>query len=144
MAHCPAATNLTVIVVQGCPDCQIAVSPIATLELSRCAIMFAMSKKHYYFRLLPPRSTFPLDITDEERLLMQQHAVYAQRQFVEGKLLLYGPVMSPEGAFGLGVLEVADEAEARQFGENDPSVRAGLNRFEFHPMQVAAARAKAT
>ena len=51
---------------------------------------------------------------------MQQHAVYAQRQFVEGKLLLYGPVMSPEGAFGLGVLEVADEAEARQFGEKIP------------------------
>jgi uncharacterized protein len=101
-----------------------------------------MNKKHYYFRLLPPRSTFPLDITDEERLLMQQHALYAQQQFADGKLLVYGPVMAPGGAFGLAVLEVADEAEARQFGENDPSVRAGLNRFEFHPMQVAAARAK--
>ncbi len=40
------------------------------------------------------------------------------------------------------ILEVADEAEARQFGENDPSVRAGMNRFELYPMRVAAARAK--
>ena len=106
--------------------------------------MSAMNKKHYFCRLVGPRATFPMDMTDEERLLMQQHAVYALRQFAEGKLLLYGPVMAPDGAFGLGVLEVADEAEARQFGENDPSVRAGLNRFEFYPMQVAAARAKTT
>ena len=53
-----------------------------------------------------------------------------------------GRVMSPAGAFGLGILEVADEAEARRFGENDPSVRGGLNRFEIYPMQVAASRAK--
>jgi hypothetical protein len=50
--------------------------------------------------------------------------------------------MSPAGAFGLGILEVADEAEARRFGENDPSVRGGLNRFEVYPMQVAASRAE--
>ena len=103
-----------------------------------------MNKQHYYCKLIPPRPTFPQDMTDEERLLMQQHALYCQEQFAAGKLLIYGPVMSPEGAFGLGVLEVADEAEAQQCWESDPSVRGGLNRFEFYPMQVAAARAKAT
>jgi len=103
-----------------------------------------MNKQHYYFKLVPPRSTFAQDMTDAERLLMQEYALYWQEQFAAGKLLLYGPVTAPSGAFGLGVLEVADEAEARQFGENDPSVRAGLSRFEFYPMQVAAARAKAT
>jgi hypothetical protein len=41
----------------------------------------------------------------------------------------------------MAVLEVADEAEARQFAEDDPSVKAGMNRFELHPMRVAAARA---
>jgi hypothetical protein len=50
--------------------------------------------------------------------------------------------MSPDGAFAMGILEAADEAEARHFGENDPSVLGGLNRFEFHPMRVANARAK--
>jgi len=54
----------------------------------------------------------------------------------------YGPVIAPEGAFGVAILEVADEGEARHFGENDPSVRAGMNRFEIYPMRVANARAK--
>ena len=58
---------------------------------------------------------------------MNEHSAYFQRQFEAGKLLLYGPVMAPDGAFGLAILEVGDEAEARQLGENDPSVRAGLN-----------------
>jgi len=97
---------------------------------------------HYYFKLIPPRTTFMQDMTDEERALMEQHGAYFQRQFDAGKVLLYGPVMAPEGGFGLGVLEVQSEAEAREFGENDPSVRAGLNRFEFCPMRVAAARTK--
>jgi antitoxin (DNA-binding transcriptional repressor) of toxin-antitoxin stability system len=34
-----------------------------------------------------------------------------------------------------------DETEARPFGDNDPSVIGGLNRFEIHPMRVAASRA---
>jgi uncharacterized protein YciI len=101
-----------------------------------------MNKKHFYFKLIPPRPTFPHDITPEERALMAEHAAYFQTQFRAGTVLIYGPVMAPGGSFGMGVLEVADEAEARQIGENDPSVRGGLNRFEFHPMMVAAARGK--
>jgi uncharacterized protein YciI len=101
-----------------------------------------MDKQHYYFELIPPRPTFPQDMTSEERVLMEKHSAYFQQHFDLGRLLLYGPVMAPEGAFGLGILEVADEAEARQFGENDPSVHAGLNRFEIYPMRVTASRAK--
>ena len=102
----------------------------------------AMNKQHYFFKLIPPRPTFPQDMTDEEKVLMDEHSDYFQQQFDAGKLLLYGPVMAPDGAFGLGILEVAGEAEARQFSENDPSIRAGLNRWEFYPMRVTASRAK--
>jgi len=101
-----------------------------------------MNNQHYYFKLVPPRPTFPKDMTDQESALMEAHGAYFARQFDAGKLLLYGPVMAPDGAFGVGILEVADEAEARHFGENDPSVRAGMNRFEVYPMRVANARAK--
>jgi hypothetical protein len=48
----------------------------------------------------------------------------------------------PFHVFGIGILEVADETEAGQFGENDPSVRAGLNLFTISPMRVTGARAK--
>jgi uncharacterized protein len=101
-----------------------------------------MDKRHYYLKLIPPRPTFPADITEHEKALMGEHGVYCEQQFAAGKLLAYGPVMAPGGAFGVAILEVADEAEAREFGENDPSVLGGWNRFEIYPMQVARARAK--
>jgi uncharacterized protein YciI len=101
-----------------------------------------MDKKHYYFKLIPPRPTFPADITKEERELMDKHKTYCQQHFEAGKLLVYGPVLAPEGAFGLAILEVANEEEAQQFGENDPSVIGGLNRFTICPIFVANARGK--
>ena len=101
-----------------------------------------MNKQYFFFKLIPPRTTFPGDITPEETALMAQHSNYCQEQFDAGRLLTYGPVMAPSGAFGMGVLELADEAEARRFAENDPSVLAGMNRFEIYPMRVANARAK--
>jgi uncharacterized protein YciI len=101
-----------------------------------------MIKQHYFFKLVPPRPTFAQDLNDAEKLLMQRHAVYFENQFKAGRVLLYGPVMAADGAFGLAILEVQDEAEARQFGENDPSVEAGLNRFEVHPMRLTGAQAR--
>ena len=101
-----------------------------------------MGKQHYFFKLIPPRPTFPFDITDDERRLMEEHSRYFDQHFAAGRLLLYGPVMAASGAFGLAVLEVDSEDEARQFGEADPSVKGGLNRFEISPMRVSAARGK--
>jgi uncharacterized protein YciI len=101
-----------------------------------------MNKQHFYLKLIPPRPTFPQDITEEEQALMAKHSDYCQQQFDTGRLLAYGPVMAPQGAFGMAILEVADEAEARNFGQNDPSVLGGLNRFEIYPMRVPNARAK--
>jgi len=101
-----------------------------------------MSKQHFFFKLIPPRATFPYDITAEERRLMDEHSRYFDAEFAAGRLLLYGPVLAKGGAFGLAVLEVDSEEEARTFGEGDPSVKAGLNRFEVHPMRVTDARAR--
>jgi uncharacterized protein len=99
-----------------------------------------MSKQHFFVRLIPPRATFPMDMTAEEKLLMQEHVRYTQEKFAAGKVLLYGPVMAPAGAFGMAVFEVADEAEVRRALENDPTVRGGLNTFEIYPMRVGAAQ----
>ena len=101
-----------------------------------------MAKQHYFFKLIPPRPTFPHDITDGEKLLMEEHSRYFDENFAAGRLLLYGPVMAASGAFGLAVLEVDGEAEAQLFGEGDPSVRAGMNKFEISPMRVSGARGK--
>ena len=102
-----------------------------------------MSKTNYFFKLIPPRATFPGDITPEESALMDEHAEYLRKEFEAGRALIYGPVFRPDGAFGMTVREVADEAEARAFAEKDPSVRAGMNRWEIYPMRVVGARANA-
>ncbi|MGC1618814.1 MAG: YciI family protein [Candidatus Acidiferrum sp.] len=99
-----------------------------------------MGKAHFFVELIPPRPTFPMDITPEEKLLMQEHARYTHEGFASGKILIYGPVMALGGAFGIAVFEAQNEAEARQFVENDPTVRAGLNTFDVSPMRVAEAR----
>jgi uncharacterized protein YciI len=101
-----------------------------------------MEKQHFFFKLIPPRPTFPADITPAEGALMERHSVYFAERFAAGQVLAYGPVLAAGGAFGLAILEVENEAEARAFGDNDPSVLGGLNRYEIHPMRLVAARAK--
>lgn len=72
---------------------------------------------------------------------MMEHVTYTHEKFAAGKVLIFGPVMAREGAFGMAVFEVADEAELRGIMEGDPTVRAGLNTFELHPMRIGAAQA---
>ena len=100
-----------------------------------------MSKQQFFFRLIPPRPTFADDMDDDEQELMRQHASYVQECFNEGFVLAYGPVHEPDGSFGLALLEVNDHAEAVRFGDNDPTVLAGLNRYTIAPMHIAAAQA---
>lgn len=100
-----------------------------------------MAKLHFFLRLIGPRDTFPHDMTEGERALMREHAVYTKQRFDEGRILIYGPVIAQLGSFGMAVFEVADEAEARAVMDADPSVVAGMNRYELLPMHVAAARA---
>ena len=71
---------------------------------------------------------------------MQQHVVYTHEKFAAGKVLIFGPVMAPTGAFGMAVFEAANEAEVRGILENDPTVKAGLNKFEIHAMRVGVAQ----
>ena len=40
--------------------------------------------------------------------------------------VVVGPVFDPAGAYGMAVVEAADEAAAKALGDNDPVVRAGL------------------
>ncbi len=102
-----------------------------------------MALQHFYCKLIPPRPTFAFDMSDAERSLMQEHALYVDAYFKSGKVLLYGPVFASEGAFGVAILEMVDEPEVRRFLEGDPTVKAGVATFAFYPMKVAAARSLA-
>ena len=91
-------------------------------------------KKAYFFKLIPPRKTFTTDMTQDERNIMLQHIAYWKKNMDEGRVVAFGPVLHPEGAFGIGIIQVDDEDEAKTFAENDPSITSGLNTYEFYLM----------
>lgn len=92
---------------------------------------------HHLYRLIPPRPSFgPGDMSDEEASLMGDHAVYWNERMAADEVIAFGPVLDPAGTWGLALLAVADEAEARRLGEDDPAVRSGRFTFEVHAMPM--------
>ena len=95
----------------------------------------------FFCRLNPPRPDFAQTVTEAERALMGRHAAYLKAAQAEGTVVLFGPVGDPKGAWGLGVLECADEAAARAVTDNDPTVKSGQGfSYDVHPILSANLR----
>jgi hypothetical protein len=95
-------------------------------------------KKHFVLYLLPPRPTFAMDMTGEERSIMQQHIAYWNDLMDKGFVLAFGPVMDLKEVYGLGIVEVENQEQVEGFIANDPAN--GLNRYEFYPMRAVTAK----
>lgn len=95
---------------------------------------------HFFLRLVPPRPTFAEDMTAEEGEVMGRHADYLKGLVDAGPGVAFGPVFDPAGAWGLGIVEAADEAEARRMTDADPIVVAGIARYDVVPMRLSFAR----
>jgi uncharacterized protein YciI len=80
----------------------------------------------YACELMPPRPTFMEDMSDEERSVLGGHSAYWGRAIESGRAVLYGPVFSGAGGWGLGVFHATDMRDARAFIEADPAVSSGL------------------
>jgi uncharacterized protein YciI len=93
-------------------------------------------KKHFVLMLIPPRPTFAEDMTEEEKDIMKQHAAYWKDKADQGIAIVYGPVLDPKGVYGLGIIEVDNEEQARAYAADDPAVKSGLNKTEIHPMRA--------
>ena len=94
--------------------------------------------KFFLCRLLGPRPTFPFDMTDSERALMQLHAAYWREHMRQGNVVVFGPVADPQGPWGLGVLRAPDLAAVQAFTAQDPVIVANLGfRTEILPMLQA-------
>jgi len=104
---------------------------------SQASAPAAAGMKTWFVRLIPPRSTFPLDMSESEKKLMQEHFVYLKDLYAKGVLIFGGPVLEPKGVYGVLVLEAASEDEARAIASADPSVKSGMNRIEVAEMRVA-------
>ena len=98
-----------------------------------------MEKKQFVLKLVASRPTFSQDMTPEEAGYMQQHFVYWSDLSEKGIALFFGLVMDPAGGWGLGAIEVDDEAQARALMANDPALKAG-GRYEFYPTRLHGLR----
>ncbi len=90
----------------------------------------------FAFRLIAPRPTFALDMTDAEREIMGRHAAHWQPYLATGQMVVFGPFLTDEGSYGLGVVEIPDDAEdeLRAFAANDPVVTTGTARIAMAKM----------
>lgn len=91
--------------------------------------------KTFFCKLVPPRPTFARDMSDAEARLMQAHATYWRGLMNEGLVVGFGLVADPAGAYGIGIVEVADDAAVETLTDNDPTIRSGQGfSFQVSPM----------
>jgi uncharacterized protein YciI len=96
---------------------------------------------YFLFKLTPPRPTFPQDMTPVERDVMQAHSAYWSALANKGIAIVVGPVADPAGAWGVAVVEVADETAARALADSDPVTKSGLAfQYDIFPMLQALLR----
>lgn len=66
---------------------------------------------------------------------MGDHVVYWTGLAEKGTAIVFGPVADPKGVWGVGILEVEDEAEVQALTANDPVMRSALGAtYEILPM----------
>lgn len=90
--------------------------------------------KRFLLKLIPPRPTFAEDMTEAERNVMREHVSRWKDLAEKGIAVVFGPVLDPRGAWGVAIVEVADEADAHALVPNDPVIKAGLGTIQVYPM----------
>ena len=94
----------------------------------------ATPTSYFVYKLIPPRPTFPVDMTDAEAAIMQQHFAYWKRFEERGIVVVLGPVLDPSGTWGLGVIAGDDPNGISALGAEDPAVKSGMSTFEVYAM----------
>jgi uncharacterized protein len=97
--------------------------------------------KFYLCKLVPPRPTFPQDMMPREAEIMRAHAAYCGKLLEAGKAVVFGPVADPQGVWGLGVLQLPDDADPQAIVAEDPVMKADAGfAYQVMPMLQAATR----
>jgi uncharacterized protein YciI len=86
---------------------------------------------YFHLKLIPPRATFPFDMSEPEKVAMTAHSKYWQRLAEDKLAVAVGPVFDPKGAYGIAIVETENEAEAEALAAADPVALANLGfRYE--------------
>lgn len=93
-----------------------------------------MEATYYFLRLNPRRKDFAPTMTAEEREIMLRHITYWKEEMKRGSMQIFGPVLDPASVYGVGIVQVADEAELKNLIANDPAT--AINDYEYYPMKA--------
>ncbi|MHA2297267.1 MAG: YciI family protein [Candidatus Hodarchaeales archaeon] len=95
-------------------------------------------KQHFFVITMPYRKDFITNPIEEEQQKMKEHFQYLKDLLNQDKLFLAGPTLTIEDPFGVYIFETRNEEEARELIENDPSVKAGIQKItELRPMRIS-------
>ena len=94
----------------------------------------------FVMRLIAPRPTFALDMSDEEREIMGRHAAHWQPFVERGYMVVFGPVLDDTGSYGLGVIDTDDEEALRAHAAQDPVVTTGTATMQIGRMLMGYVR----
>lgn len=90
---------------------------------------------YFFVKTRNPRPTFHIDMTPEERAVMQKHVAYWSEKAAQGIAIVFGPVMDPQGVYGVGVYQAQSETEMSELLDKDPAK--GLLEYQVLPMPRA-------
>jgi hypothetical protein len=99
--------------------------------------------KSVFVRLLPPRADFVQTLTPDEATLMERHATYWRQLHETGQVSAYGLglVADPQGFYGVGIIQLPDDANLDALLDGDPTIIAAQGfRFEVFAMPRALVR----
>ncbi len=97
--------------------------------------------RFFLCRLVPPRPSFAMDMTPDERAAMQRHVGYWTSLLQRGTAIVFGPVADPAGPWGLGVLRLGEGESLAELTSQDPAILADIGlRYETLPMLNAIFR----
>jgi uncharacterized protein YciI len=89
-----------------------------------------------------PREHFADTITAEEQAVWGEHVELLQRRLDEGSLILAGPTLGPVNT-GICVFEAPDEAAARAYMAEDPTISSGIATGELRAFRASFLRGSA-
>jgi len=92
----------------------------------------------FLYRIQPVRTDMLVQSTPDEDRIVGEHFAYLKSLTKRGVVLLAGRTLNTDASsFGLVILNVSNEEEAKGWMLGDPAVRAGVFDAEFSPYRLA-------
>ncbi len=88
-----------------------------------------------------PRENFAETMTEEEQEVWGRHVELLTRRLEDGSLILAGPTFGKVNT-GICVFEAEDEAAARAYMEEDPTISSGIARGELRAFRASFLRGR--